>query len=125
MATKNFEFEEIKSGKERHKDNSERNTASRDFGTHAVEMLMDIPVTISVELGRVRMRIDELMKLTSGSVIELNKLVGETLDIYINDKLVARGEAVVTNDKIGIRLTEFSEQAQRLTAVDDSSSSAA
>ncbi len=125
MATKNFEFEEIKSGKDRLKEHSEKSSSNRDFGTHAVEMLMDIPVTISVELGRVRMRIDELMKLTSGSVIELNKLVGETLDIYINDKLVARGEAVVTNDKIGIRLTEFSDQTQRLTAVDDSSSSAA
>jgi flagellar motor switch protein FliN/FliY len=65
-----------------------------------LDMLLDLPLDVSVELGRTRMSIQELLALAPGSVIELDKVAGEPLDILINDRLVARGEAVVVNDNI-------------------------
>ena len=82
-----------------------------------MDFLLDIPLEISVELGRTKMLINELLKLGQGSVIELSKLAGETLEILANQKLVARGEVVVVNEKYGVRLTEIispSERVERL-----------
>jgi flagellar motor switch protein FliN/FliY len=79
-----------------------------------LEMLLDIPLEISVELGRVRMLINDLLQLGQGSVIELDKLAGEPLEILVNQKLIARGEVVVVNEKFGIRLTDIISPLERI-----------
>lgn len=71
-----------------------------------LEAIMDIPVELSAEIGRTRMPISQLIKLTPGSVVELDRLAGEPLDVLANGRLVARGEVVVMNDRYGLRLTE-------------------
>jgi flagellar motor switch protein FliN len=79
-----------------------------------IELLLDVPLELSVELGRTRMSIQELLSLGPGSVVELDKVAGEPLDILVNDRLVARGEAVVVNDKFGIRITDIVSPAERI-----------
>ena len=79
-----------------------------------MDFLLDIPLEISVELGRTKMLINELLKLGQGSVVELSKLAGETLEILANQKLVARGEVVVINEKYGVRLTEIISPIERI-----------
>ncbi len=80
-----------------------------------LEMILDIPLGLSVELGRARMLINDLLQLGQGSVIELTKLVGEPLDVLVNNKLVARGEVVVVNnEKFGIKLTEVLSPTERI-----------
>ena len=82
--------------------------------TGRIDLLLDIPLDISVELGRSRMSIQELLSLGPGSVIELDKLAGEPLDVMVNGRLVARGEAVVVNDKFGVRITDIVSPAERI-----------
>ena len=82
--------------------------------TGDMDFLLDIPLEISVELGRTKMLINELLHLGQGSVIELSKLAGETLEIFANQKLVARGEVVVVNEKYGIRLSEIISPSERI-----------
>ena len=82
--------------------------------TGNMDFLLDIPLEISVELGRTKILINELLKLGQGSVIELSKLAGETLEILANQKLVARGEVVVVNEKYGVRLTEIISPSERI-----------
>jgi flagellar motor switch protein FliN len=79
-----------------------------------LELILDVPLGVSVELGRVRMPVRQLLALTAGSVIELAKLAGEPLDVLINGQPVARGEAVMVNDKFGVRLTEIVSQKERV-----------
>jgi len=79
-----------------------------------MELLLDIPLEITAELGRTRMIINDLLQLGQGSVIELNKLAGEPLEILVNHKLVARGEVVVVNEKFGIRLTDIISPLERI-----------
>ena len=79
-----------------------------------LELILDVPLGVSVELGRVRMPVRQLLSLTAGSVIELAKLAGEPLDVLINGRPVARGEAVMVNDKFGVRLTEIVSQTERV-----------
>ncbi len=90
----------------------------QDSGEHRdpanVERILDIPVTISVELGRTRMLINDLLQLGQGSVLELDKLAGEPMEIMVNDRLVARGEVVVVNEKFGVRLTDVVSPAERI-----------
>jgi flagellar motor switch protein FliN len=80
----------------------------------SMEILLDIPLEISAELGRTRMIISDLLQLGQGSVIELNKLAGEPLEILVNQKLIARGEVVVVNEKFGIRLTDIISPLERI-----------
>jgi flagellar motor switch protein FliN/FliY len=80
----------------------------------SMEILLDIPLEISAELGRTRMIISDLLQLGQGSVIELNKLAGEPLEILVNQKLIARGEVVVVNEKFGIRLTDIISTLERI-----------
>jgi flagellar motor switch protein FliN/FliY len=90
---------------------------SAEAGTKSsanMDFLLDIPLEISVELGRTKMLINELLKLGQGSVVELSKLAGETLEILANQKLVARGEVVVVNEKYGVRLTEIISPVERI-----------
>ncbi len=79
-----------------------------------LELILDVPLGVSVELGRVRMPVRQLLSLTAGSVIELAKLAGEPLDVLINGRPVARGEAVMVNEKFGVRLTEIVSQSERV-----------
>jgi len=78
------------------------------------ELLLDVPLEVAVELGRTRMTIQELLSLSPGSVVELDKVAGEPLDIVVNGRLVARGEAVVVNDKFGIRITDIVSRSERI-----------
>lgn len=80
-------------------------------------LILDIPLTVTVELGRSRMLINELLQLSQGSVIELTKLVGEPLEVLVNQKLVARGEVVVVNDKFGVRLTDIVSPVERVQSL--------
>ncbi len=73
----------------------------------SLEAVQDIPVQISVVLGKTTMQVHQLLKLGRGAVIELNKKVGEPVDIYINNRLVARGEVVVVEDRVGVTMTEI------------------
>ena len=82
-----------------------------------LEMLLDVPLELSVELGRSRMTIQDLLGLAPGAVVELDKVAGEPLDILVNDRLVARGEAVVVNDKFGVRITDIVSAAERLARI--------
>lgn len=79
-----------------------------------LDFILDIPLEITVELGRTKMLIHDLLKLGQGSVIELPKAAGETLEILANNRLIAKGDVVVMNDKYGIRLTEVISTVERL-----------
>ncbi len=79
-----------------------------------IEFLLDIPLEVTVKLGQSRMIIKDLLSLNQGSVIELDKLAGEPMDIFVNDKMIARGEVVVVNEKFGVRLTDILSPAERL-----------
>lgn len=79
-----------------------------------LELVMDIPVQLTVELGRTKMPIRNLLQLAQGSVVELNELAGEPLDVFVNGCLVAQGEVVVVNEKFGIRLTDIITPSERL-----------
>ena len=82
--------------------------ARTDFSR--LKMILDVPLKVSVELGRTRMLVNDLLQLGQGSVIELDKIAGEPMEILINDKLVAMGEVVVVNEKFGVRLTDVVSQ---------------
>jgi flagellar motor switch protein FliN/FliY len=83
-------------------------------GIPNLDFILDIPLEVTVELGRSKMLISELLQLGQGSVIELTKLAGEPLEILVNQKLVARGEVVVVNEKFGVRLTDVISPAERV-----------
>ena len=85
-----------------------------DSARRELDFILDIPLDVSAELGRTRLLINELLQLGQGSVIELNKLAGEPLEVYVNGKLVARGEAVVINEKFGVRLTDIISPIERV-----------
>lgn len=79
-----------------------------------LEFLMDVPLQVSVEVGRARLLIKDLLQMREGYVVELEKLAGEPLDVYVNSRLIARGEAVLVNDKFGLRLTDVVSPSERL-----------
>jgi flagellar motor switch protein FliN/FliY len=79
-----------------------------------LDLILDIPLKVTVELGRTRMLVSDLLNLGQGSVIELAKLAGEPMEVLVNDKLVARGEAVVVNEKFGVRLTDIISPSERV-----------
>lgn len=97
------EGEELENIDEQHDDES------RDL-----DFILDIPLELSVELGRTKMLVNDLLQLGQGSIVELNKLAGEPLEVYINNKLVARGEVVVVNEKFGVRLTDIISPMERV-----------
>ena len=82
-----------------------------------LEFIMDIPLQLTVELGRTKLLVKDVLQLNQGSVVELTKLAGEPLDVFVNSKLVARGEAVVVNDKFGIRLLDIVSPNERVDKV--------
>ncbi|GAB4392634.1 MAG: hypothetical protein Tsb005_07450 [Gammaproteobacteria bacterium] len=79
-----------------------------------MDVILDIPVTLSLELGRTKMSIGKLLHLSQGAVVELDKLAGEPLDVMVNGTLIARGEVVVVNEKFGIRLVDIVSPSERL-----------
>ena len=85
--------------------------------TKSLDLILDIPLTVAVELGRSKMLINDLLQLGQGSVIELTKLVGEPLEVLVNQKLVARGEVVVVNEKFGVRLTDIVSPMERVQSL--------
>jgi flagellar motor switch protein FliN len=76
-------------------------------GPMNMELLLDIPLEIVVELGRTKKKISEVLELTSGSILDLEKMAGEPVDVYVNNKLVAKGEVVVIDEHFGVRITEI------------------
>ena len=82
-----------------------------------LDLILDIPLSVTVELGRSKMLINDFLQLGQGSVVELTKLVGEPLEVLVNDKLVARGEVVVVNEKFGVRLTDIVTPMERVKSL--------
>jgi len=78
------------------------------------EVIQNIPITMAIEVGRASLKIRDLMRLTQGSVVELDRLAGEPLDIVVNDTVVAQGEVVLVNDRYGVRLTKVVSAADRI-----------
>ncbi len=93
------------------------NAGSEQEQVQNLDLILDIPLTVTVELGRSRMLINDLLQLGQGSVIELTKLVGEPLEVLVNQKLVARGEVVVVNEKFGVRLTDIVSPMERVQSL--------
>jgi flagellar motor switch protein FliN len=79
-----------------------------------LSLLLDVPLQVIVELGRTRMTIDHLLKLKQGSIVELDRVAGEPLEIYVNNKLIARGEAVVVKEQLGVRIIDVVSPERRL-----------
>ena len=95
--------------------NFEELNDQRTAGTpRDLEFLLDIPLLVSVELGRTKMLISDLLQLGQGSVVELEKLAGEPMEVYVNNRLIARGEVVVINEKFGVRLTDIVSPSERV-----------
>jgi len=97
-------------------DNEETTPVPSDK-TKNLDLILDIPLTVTVELGRSKMLINDLLQLGQGSVIELTKLAGEPLEVLVNQKLVARGEVVVVNEKFGVRLTDIVSPMERVQSL--------
>jgi len=90
-------------------------TASASLGAgNDLNMILDIPVQLTVELGRTRIPIKQILQLAQGSVVELETLAGEPMDVLVNGYLIAQGEVVVVNDKFGIRLTDIVTPSERM-----------
>jgi flagellar motor switch protein FliN/FliY len=96
---------------------SPRPFMNKDGTTQDINMVLDIPVTLSVELGRTKVPIKYILQLAQGSVVELDALAGEPMDVLVNGYLIAQGEVVVVNDKFGIRLTDVVTPSERLRRV--------
>jgi len=96
-------------------ESEELKTASQE--KKSLEFILDIPLQLTVELGRTRLLVKDVLELNQGSVVELGKLAGEPLDVFVNSKLVARGEAVVINEKFGIRLVDIVSPNERVEKV--------
>ena len=93
-------------------------TIDKESGEAAsLDLILDIPLTVTCELGRSKMLINDLLQLGQGSVIELTKLAGEPLEVLVNQKLVARGEVVVVNEKFGVRLTDIVSPMERVQSL--------
>jgi len=83
-------------------------------GSQNLDFLLDIPLNVTVELGRTSMIINKMLQLTQGSVVELDKAAGEPVEIFVNDKLLGKGEVIVVNERFGVRITEIISQADRI-----------
>lgn len=121
IETENEESNQIDNepSSEAEEDSSEENQKPNDLssshsGQINSDVLQNIPVTISVEVGRTSLKIRDLMRLTQGSVVELDRIAGEPLDLLVNDTLVAQGEIVLVNERYGVRLTSVIPAADRV-----------
>ena len=96
-------------------DTPEENQPSLDKKN--LDFILDIPLQVTVELGRTKLLVKDILQLSQGAVVELTKLAGEPLDIFVNSKLVARGEAVVVNEKFGVRLVDIVTPNERVEKI--------
>ena len=96
-------------------DTPETNETSLDKKN--LDFILDIPLQVTVELGRTKLLVKDILQLNQGAVVELTKLAGEPLDIFVNSKLVARGEAVVVNEKFGVRLVDIVSPNERVEKI--------
>ena len=94
--------------------NLQETSVEGSFGNEKLDVILDIPVTLSMEVGRTKIAIRNLLQLTQGSVVELDRLAGEPLDVMVNGTLIAHGEVVVVNEKYGIRLTDVMSPQERI-----------
>lgn len=92
-------------------------TAGKASMMNELDMILDIPVQIAVELGRTKITIKNLLQLAHGSVVELDAMAGEPMSVYVNGTLIAQGEVVVVNDKFGIRLTDIITPSERMRKI--------
>ncbi|HEV7730584.1 MAG TPA: flagellar motor switch protein FliN [Candidatus Binatia bacterium] len=92
-------------------------TAASTDSPRNFDLLLDIPLEVTAEIGRAKLPLRELLQLNAGSVVELAKLAGEPIDVLVNGKLVARGEAVMVNDKFGVRLTDIVSPSERIAGL--------
>ncbi|CZG83418.1 TPA: flagellar motor switch protein FliN [Legionella pneumophila subsp. pneumophila] len=90
------------------------NPLNPDSGNEKLELILDIPVSVTVEIGRTKMTIRNLLQLNQGGIVALDRLAGDPLDVLVNGTLVAHGEVVVVNDKFGVRLTDIVSKAERI-----------
>lgn len=86
----------------------------QDAESEKMELILDIPVSVTVEIGRTKMTIRNLLQLNQGGIVALDRLAGDPLDVLVNGTLVAHGEVVVVNDKFGVRLTDIVSKAERI-----------
>jgi flagellar motor switch protein FliN/FliY len=87
--------------------NDETLSPLKGGGLASIDMLMDVVLQLSVELGRTQMSVRQVLDIQKGSVVELNRIAGDVVDVYVNEHLIARGEVVVVDDKFGVRITEL------------------
>ena len=92
----------------------QRLTSTKAGAQSDIDMILDIPVQLTVELGRIRIPLKQIMQLAQGSVIELETLAGQPMDVLVNGCLIAQGEVVVVNEKFGVRLTDVITQSERI-----------
>ncbi|TAL63534.1 MAG: flagellar motor switch protein FliN [Legionella sp.] len=90
------------------------NVLPQETESEKMEMILDIPVSVTVEIGRTKMSIRNLLQLNQGGIVSLDRLAGDPLDVLVNGTLVAHGEVVVVNDKFGVRLTDIVSKAERI-----------
>lgn len=95
-------------------DPSQSSSLSANPGERGLEFLYDVPLQISVEVGRSKILLKDLLKMGEGYIIELDKMAGEPLDLYVNSRLIAKGEAVMIGEKFGIRLTDVVQTSERI-----------
>jgi len=88
--------------------------SSMNSGDVKIDAILDVPITVAMEIGRARINIRNLLQLNQGSVVELDRLAGEPMDVLVNGTLIAQGEVVVVNEKFGIRLTDIVSPADRV-----------
>lgn len=93
------------------------NAAVLDNDAENLKVILDIPVTVSMEVGKTKLSIRNLLKLNQGSVVELDRLAGDPLDVYVNGTLIAHGEVVIVNEKFAIRLTDVISTAERIREI--------
>jgi flagellar motor switch protein FliN len=90
------------------------NTTGADSGGLNLDSLLDVPIDISIEIGRTKMTIGDLLSLRQGSIVELKKTAGESVDIYVNGKLLGKGEVVVVNERLGVRVVKIVAPIERV-----------
>lgn len=96
-------------------DTEVKNAGGARFGEGKdIGFLLDVPLQVTVEIGRTRILVKDLLQMVEGYVVELDKLAGEPLDLYVNSRLIARGEVVLVNDKLGLRLTDVVSPSERI-----------
>ncbi len=108
------EVKPSKNGKNSGVNHDDGLSSSEEGGGKNLELILDIPLKVTVELGRAKMPVSELLNLGQGSVIELTKLAGDPMEVLVNDKLIAKGEAVVVNEKFGVRLLDIISPKERV-----------